>query len=228
MKLIKLDAIDSTNDYLKALGRKVDLEDEVMVVAQNQIRGRGQSGAQWYTEAGKSLSFSLFKRFQGLEATRQFAFSCAVSLGIKKGMEQIGIENLNIKWPNDIMADDKKLCGILIENQLQAGAIVSSVIGVGINVNNLSFPNLPNASSLLLTVEKEFDIDTVLQVVVDCISSEMERVEDHDFDALKFDYERNLFRINTNSVFQNKKGQRINAIIRGISSTGLLQLELER
>lgn len=227
MKIIKLNAIESTNDYLKALYRKEDLEDQVLVVTQNQTNGRGQVGAKWHAETGKSLNFSILKRFDRLAITHQFTINCAVSLGIKKGLEQIGISDVKIKWPNDILAGDKKLCGILIENQLKADAIVSSIIGVGINVNNRSFPNLPKASSLFLTKMKEFDLDRVLQVVSRCISSEMKRVENQDFEELMAEYEHHLFRKDTISVFENNHKGRFNAIIKGISKSGELCLELE-
>lgn len=227
MKIIKLDAIDSTNDYLKALYKKVDFDDMILVVAKDQTKGRGQVGSKWHSEIGKSLNFSILKRFSELEIAHQFAINCAVSLGIKKGLEQIGINTIKIKWPNDILADDKKLCGILIENQLQARNIVSSIIGVGINVNNHSFPNLPKASSMLLIKKKEFDLDRVLQVVSDSISSELKRVEDRDFEDLKTEYEQHLFKKDIISVFENSKNERFNGIIRGISGTGELCLEME-
>lgn len=227
MKIIKLDAIDSTNDYLKALYKKIDIEDQILVVAKDQTKGRGQVGSKWHSEIGKSLNFSILRRFNGLTITHQFTVNCAVSLGIKKGLEQIGISSIKIKWPNDILADDKKLCGILIENQLQAGNIVSSIIGVGINVNNRSFPNLPKASSMYLIKNKEFDLDRVLQVVSSSISSELKRVENGDFGDLRSEYERHLFRKDIISVFENGKGERFNGIIKGISETGELCLEME-
>ena len=227
MKLIKLNAIDSTNDYLKALSRDVDLEDEVMVVALAQTLGRGQVGAKWHSEAGKSLTFSMFKRFKELAIDHQFAINCAVSLGIKKALSQVGIDHLKIKWPNDILADGKKLCGILIENQLQGNTIVSSIIGVGINVNNRVFPNLPRATSMALTSGKEHDPEAVLGLITSCISSEMQRLGNNDLDALKLDYERDLFRKNIIAVFETKLGNRCNGIIQGISGNGELCLKLE-
>lgn len=169
----------------------------------------------------------MFKRFNGLALIHQFAVNCAVSLGIKKGLSQLGIDHLKIKWPNDILADGKKLCGILIENQLLGDTIVSSIIGVGINVNNGIFPNLPRATSMALTSGKEYDPEAVLGVIASCISSEMERLGNNDLDALKKEYERDLFRKNIISVFETKTGNRCNGIIQGISGNGELCLKLE-
>jgi BirA family transcriptional regulator, biotin operon repressor / biotin---[acetyl-CoA-carboxylase] ligase len=227
VKIIKLDAIDSTNDYLKAWNKKIDLDDQLLVVAKDQTKGRGHVGSKWHAEIGKSLNFSILRRFNKLAIAHQFAINCAVSLGIKKGLEKNGIRNVRIKWPNDILADDKKLCGILIENQLQAGNIGSSIIGVGVNVNNRNFPNLPQASSMFLIKNKVFDLDRVLLVVSDSISSELERVENRDFEDLKSEYEQHLFRKDIISVFENSKNERFNGIIKGISRTGKLCLEME-
>ncbi len=227
MKLIKLNAIASTNDYLKALSKNAELEDGVLVVARDQTLGRGQLGAKWHMEPGKSLAFSMFKRFQGLSVAHQFMINCAVSLGLKKGLSQIGITQVKIKWPNDILAGGSKVCGILIENQLQANSVVSAVIGVGINVNNRSFPNLPNATSLALTTGQGYDMDMILEVITSCISSELERLVHNDFETLKTEYEHHLFRKNNISVFEIKDKKRCNGIIQGISGTGELRVKME-
>ena len=227
LKLIKLDAIDSTNDYLKALRKKVELEDGVIVLAHHQTRGRGQAASHWYTEAGKSLSFSMFKRISGLDQQWQFAVNWAVSLGVKKGLELIGVNGVVIKWPNDILADGRKVCGVLIEPQWHASRMVSAVIGVGINVNNLVFPNLPMASSLALAAKRTFDIELVLENVAQSISSELDRLVASDYKELKLDYEQNLFRINTISEFEDNQGHRWKGTIQGVSDQGQLQVALE-
>ena len=227
MKLIKLDAIDSTNDYLKALHRKVVLEDEVIVLANHQTKGRGQAASNWFSEAGKSLAFSMFKRVLGLETKWQFAVNWAVSLGVKNGLERCGMNEITIKWPNDILAGDRKICGILIENQWHAHKMTSSVIGVGINVNNLNFNNLPNASSMAIHTSSSYDMSLVLENVTQCISSELDRLLKGDYQDLKRDYEEHLFRINTPSEFKNNQGIRWKGTIKGVSVQGQLEVELE-
>jgi len=226
VKVIKLNAIDSTNDYLKALSRKVDLDGDVVVVTHNQLHGRGQMGTYWFSEEGKNLSFSLLRRFQSLNVNHQFAINCAVSIAVKQGLELMGLDAIDIKWPNDILADNKKIGGILIENQLQASVITSSVIGVGINVNNEQFPDLPKATSMTLQMQKKYDLDEVLEVLVEQITSELDTLKALDFDQLKSRYERNLFRINTLSEFENSTGERFKAMIKGISENGELKLQM--
>ncbi|MEM7086593.1 MAG: biotin--[acetyl-CoA-carboxylase] ligase [Bacteroidota bacterium] len=227
MKLIKLDAIDSTNDYLKALHRKVVLDDEVIVLAHHQTRGRGQAASNWYSEAGKSLVFSVFKRISGLDSKWQFAVNWAVSLGVKNGLERCGMNKIIIKWPNDILAGDRKICGILIENQWHAQSMISSIIGVGINVNNENFSNLPKASSMKLASHRDYDMSMVLREVVQSISSELDRLMKGEYEDLKRDYEQHLFRINTVSEFENNEGVRWKGSIKGVSNQGQLCLELE-
>jgi len=227
LKLIKLGAIDSTNDYLKALRKKVELEDGVIVLAHHQTRGRGQAASNWHAEAGKSLSFSMFKRISGLDPLWQFAVNWAVSLGVKKALELNGVNEVVIKWPNDILADGRKVCGILIEPQWHANRMVSAVIGVGINVNNTNFHNLPRASSLALIAKRTFDIELVFEKVAQSISSELDRLVASDFNELKHDYEQNLFRINTISEFEDNQGHRWKGIIKGVSDLGELKIVLE-
>lgn len=227
LKLIKLNAIDSTNDYLKALRKKVELEDGVIVLAHHQTRGRGQVASNWHSEAGKSLSFSMFKRFSGLDQQWPFAVNWAVSLGVKKGLERCGMDGVVIKWPNDILAGGSKVCGILIEPQWHASKMTSAVIGVGINVNNLNFPNLPRASSLALIAKRTFDMELVLENVAQSISAELDRLVASDYKELKHEYEHNLFRINTISEFEDNLGDLWKGTIKGVSGLGQLKVALE-
>ena len=227
LKVIKLSAIDSTNDYLKALCRKVDLDEEVVVVANEQTRGKGQMEAKWYSKGGKSLTFSVFKRLKSLDVNDQFAINCAVSLGLLNSLKKIGISNLTVKWPNDILAGGKKICGILIENQLQGDIIKSTIVGIGINVNNSHFPDLPRATSMALRAGREFDLEQVLQGLLKGVSSELNALQQDNREALQQRYEQNLFRINTISVFETPQGEQWNAIIKGVSKSGALILERE-
>ncbi len=227
LKVIKLSAIDSTNDYLKSLSRKVDLREGVVVVANEQTQGKGQMKAKWYSEKNKSLSFSVFRAFSEFNVSDQIAINWAVSLGILKALQGLDISSLTIKWPNDILAGGKKVCGILIENQLQGSEITSSIIGVGVNVNNINFPDLPQASSLLLHTGKAFDLEELLQKLVDGITSELDMLDSSGLVRLKRRYEQFLFRKNNVAVFETPDGNQWNGIVRGVSDTGALQLERE-
>lgn len=227
MKLIKLSATASTNSYLKDLGAQITLEDDTIVWAETQLNGRGQRGNSWTSEAGKSLTFSMFKRFSQLRSEEHIRINLAVSLGIARSLIQLNIPQITIKWPNDIMSYNKKICGILIENQLQGNSITGSVIGIGLNVNNTEFHDLPNAGSLYLATEKTFDLESVLRQVALSLSSHLDNLENIDFESLIEDYHAMLFRKDTISVFEYPDRSLFNGIILGLSSDGKLLVELE-
>lgn len=227
MNLIKLNATDSTNTYLKELEREIVIPDETVAIAERQLKGRGQMGNGWRSETGKSLTFSVFKRFDSLIGERQFIISMAVSLAILDGLKRLGIPEMSVKWPNDIMSANKKIGGILIENVLQGHFIKYSIIGIGINVNESSFPGLPQASSLKLQTGITYKLDEVLNNVLQSVFAELRSLEAEDFLSLKLRFESNLFRIEKVSVYENSNGQRFNGIIRGVSEIGELLLEPE-
>ncbi|HPF12114.1 MAG TPA: biotin--[acetyl-CoA-carboxylase] ligase [Flavobacteriaceae bacterium] len=227
MEIIKINAIGSTNDYLKQLSKNFSVSDGAVVWTLNQTQGRGQLGANWYFEIGKSLAFSVFKRFEGFSGTNQFFINFAVSLGVKRGLEQLGIPKITIKWPNDILADGKKVCGILVENQFLQQQLSHSVIGVGINVNNEGFRALPQASSLLLNTGVRYAVEEVLKKTAEAMAKEFDRLEDGDFDAVKQDYEIGLFRKGQISTFETSDRRRFNGVVEGVTSLGMLQVRVE-
>lgn len=227
MKIIKLNAIDSTNNYLKKLAKETVAEDETVVVAKSQISGRGQRGNGWVSKEGESLTFSIFKRFESLSIERQFMISMAVSLGIFEALTSLNIPKNSIKWPNDILSANKKVGGILIENVLEGSNVKYSVIGIGINVNETSFPNLPNASSLKLQTGIKFNLEEVLQLILKSVFKKLQNLSEKDFFEMKQHYESNLFRKDKISVFENPEGSRFNGIIKGVSEIGELVVETE-
>ena len=207
--------------------KNVALEDEMVVHAIHQSEGRGQAATKWHSEAGKSLCFSMIKDMSTFESEEQAVMNWAVSLGVKKGLEHLGMQNIAVKWPNDILSDGRKIGGILIENQWHAGTMASAIIGVGINVNNSNLPSLPQATSMLLQSGNTFEISQVLLKVVASISAELKRLGADDFHTLKADYEAELFRRNMVSEFEDAEGHYFQGTIKGVSNDGRLILELE-
>ena len=150
MQIIKLDATHSTNLYLKKLSVEKQLEDFTIVVTENQFEGRGQRGAVWQSEKGKNLTFSIFKRIGDLAIRHQFAIGMCTALAVYNCLDEYGVPDLRVKWPNDIMSGQKKICGILIENTFASGIIKSAIIGIGLNANQTNFVGMEKASSLKL------------------------------------------------------------------------------
>ena len=147
MQIIKLDATHSTNLYLKKLSVEKQLEDFTIVVTEDQFEGRGQRGAVWQSEKGKNLTFSIFKRIGDLAIGHQFAIGMCTALAVYNCLDEYGVPDLKVKWPNDILSGQKKICGILIENTFASGTIKSAIIGIGLNVNQTNFDGMEKASS---------------------------------------------------------------------------------
>ena len=148
MKLIKLDAIDSTNIYVKELIAKGDIKNYTAVISKYQTNGRGRNNSIWQDEPSKNLNFSLYKEFNSFKIENKFLLNIISSISVFKLLKKYNLKNLSVKWPNDIMTGNKKISGILIENNIRGKLINYSVIGIGINVNQLNFKNLPKATSL--------------------------------------------------------------------------------
>ena len=228
MKIIKLNAIDSTNSYLKRMARETDLEDLTIVLTRHQTSGRGQRGNNWVSVRDESLAISIFKRFEGLKAGQQFLISAAVSLAIVEAIKSFQLPKVTIKWPNDIMSAKKKIGGILIENVLDGTFVKYSIIGIGMNVNQQALPHLPQASSMRIQNRGEvFELEMVFQNVLHIISRRLANLSEVDILEIKKEYENNLFRRDEISVFEYPDGKRVNGIIRGISQIGELLVETD-
>ncbi len=227
MRIIKLDAIDSTNTYLKKLSGGGNAEDGLTVVTSLQTNGRGQMGTVWSSQEAKNLTFSVFKDVSFLNIKQHFYISMAVSLAVYEAVKSLGITKIKVKWPNDILSDDKKIAGILIENVIKLNVISGSVIGIGLNVNQTDFTGLPAASSLLLLSGHVNDLDEVLTIVLKQIDIHFNYLKEKQFKILKARYESHLFRKNKPSTFKDAEGSIFSGYIVGISDFGQLMVKIE-
>ncbi len=227
MRIIKLDAIDSTNTYLKKMNGLGDAEDGLAVVAKFQTHGRGQMGTIWNSQDARNLTFSVFKDVSFVNITQHFYISMAVSLAVYEALNSLGIQRVKVKWPNDILSDNKKIAGILIENVIKLNVITGSVIGIGLNVNQTDFTDLPLASSLLLLSGQVYDLDEVLDTILKQIDLHFAYLKNKQFKLLKSRYEALLFRKNKPSTFRNAEGALFLGYIVGISELGTLLIKIE-
>lgn len=159
---ITLQETDSTNRYLAALCEEQQVAELTTVTAEFQTAGKGQRGNSWESAPGANLLFStvLYPRF--LAARQQFVLSQLVALSIKEALDAY-LSDVSIKWPNDIYCGERKICGILIENDLQGSQIGRCIIGVGLNVNQEQFlSDAPNPVSLRQLTAREHDRRTLL------------------------------------------------------------------
>ena len=167
MKILRFDELKSTNVYLyDKISEKHDISDTV-VVASHQTEGRGMDKNRWESEAGKNLLFSIALNVNFLEASNQFKISQAVSVAIVETLSQfIDNQKLFIKWPNDIYFGDKKLAGMLIQNTIEGRMMGVSIIGIGLNVNQLEFTkDIPNPISLKMITGEDYDLENLLNLL---------------------------------------------------------------
>lgn len=162
--LLHLKTIDSTNSYAQELLKVANVHEGTIIKADEQTAGRGQRGNNWYSQPGLNLTFSLVLHPNFIAAKNQFFLNKIVTLGIRNFLETKLKSSIYIKWPNDIYVENKKICGILIENSLKGNKIESSVIGIGLNVNQDVFTDsLTQATSLKLENGLDYSLDDCLE-----------------------------------------------------------------
>jgi len=164
--LIKLNATTSTNDYLKQRRLEGKCNDGDLVWTTYQTAGRGQSNKVWESEAGNSLSVSIYRAFGEYSPELPFSISSAFATAIVSALKLLSVPELNIKWPNDILSCNKKIGGILIENTFKNNKLTNSILGFGLNVNQLDFSKFPHAASLSSLTKKKWNIENVLEALI--------------------------------------------------------------
>lgn len=227
MEIIKLNATNSTNTYLKNLLKEKQVKDLSCIWALSQTQGRGQQGAKWISEPGKNLTFSILKKFENLSSEYHFLLNMEVSLAIFRALKKLYIPDLAVKWANDILSSKKKICGILIENTLHKEQISSSIIGIGVNVNQVFFNDLPNVSSLQKIMGHPFDLEEVLLLICQELEVSLKSLSPTRFETMLDEYHTHLFRKDKPSTFEYPNGERFMGYIRGVSHNGQLQVEQE-
>lgn len=161
-QILWLKETDSTNNHLRRLLDKEQLPEGSLVVTDFQTAGKGQVGNSWESEAGMNLMFSLLLYPDFIPANRQFLISQIASLSVKETLDAY-TDFIQVKWPNDIYWKDRKICGMLIENDLSGQLLYCSIIGIGLNLNQSLFrSNAPNPISLTQITGKKYDREEVL------------------------------------------------------------------
>ena len=211
MNLIKLDAINSTNEFLKDNIQKTLSKELQVVYTFNQTKGKGQRGNSWESQPEKNIAISLGLFPDNLKVENQFTLSMLFSLFILNTLKSLKIPDLKIKWPNDIMSGNTKICGILNEITVKGNIIESIIVGFGINVNQENFENLPNASSLKLINNINYDLNKLVSLIIknlkkyDYLSKSLRLLSNQELEDLNYSYHENLYKIGEKSQFTNKE-----------------------
>jgi BirA family biotin operon repressor/biotin-[acetyl-CoA-carboxylase] ligase len=206
MKIIEVAHTPSTNIYLKTLSEEQVLPEATIVVTGNQTAGRGQRGNSWESESGKNLTFSMLLYPDFLPLKQNFLLSEVIALGIKETLDAYS-QAITIKWPNDIYCNEKKICGILIENELMENRFSKSVVGIGLNVNQEIFSsNAPNPISLKQIIEKETELKPLLETMVCKILLRYEELKAGNTESIITAYHNSLYRRSGFHTYKDANG----------------------
>jgi BirA family transcriptional regulator, biotin operon repressor / biotin---[acetyl-CoA-carboxylase] ligase len=223
-----LPSCHSTNDFAVQM---IQSEDNVfegtVIITDNQTAGRGQRGNTWEASVGQNLTFSLILKPNFLKASDQFQLNVAISMGVFDFLNEFIDGGLSVKWSNDIYFEDQKMGGILIENTLQGYNIGYSIIGIGLNINQIEFQN-PRATSLRNITQnpQQYDLSEILKNLLENIEKNYLKMRNNDYESLKIRYLNNMYRFQEWHYFR-KNGQQFLGQIIGIDETGKLAIETE-
>lgn len=238
-EVLWFDTVDSTNARLCA--DRGTLADRTVYAARFQTDGKGQRGNSWKSERNGNLTFSILLKPTYLSASQQFALSEAVTLGITDYLRSHGVQAM-VKWPNDIYVSDRKICGILIENFLGGAKLADSIVGIGLNVNQMTFdPSAPNPTSIALETGAASDPEIELGYLLEAVDKRLKTLENGCHDELERDFLNRLYRLGEWREYIDCRGsddsltpttvlidgRRFTGRITGLAPGGLICIEAE-
>lgn len=228
--MLFLTEVDSTNTYATNLLRNVNIHEGTIVYTDKQTQGRGQRGATWVAETGANITASVILRPTFLGVSKSFYLSKISALALHDVMAEFlnhSQYDIKIKWPNDILVNNKKIAGILIENQFNGSIINTAVVGIGLNVNQQDFGDLKNTSiSLSLLSNSVFDRTEVLKKLAVYIEKWYLLLKAGKTELIDTTYLNYLFGYNILMSFKNELcGNDFMGTITGVSATGKLLIE---
>jgi len=216
--------LTSTNDYAQELLSKSNPSEGTVISTDNQYQGRGQIGSLWESAPGRNLTLSVILMPMFLKADQQFLLNQAISIAIKYFISAYCSKTVHIKWPNDIMVDGKKIGGILIQNNLQGHQIVSSIIGLGININQKLFTEAPNPTSFALQSGQFYDLSEIKKSLYAHLEHWYLQLKSQPKSQIQSEYLSHLYRYRENTWFIDQQEQRFEGSIVGLEETGRLKI----
>ncbi|MES2656955.1 MAG: biotin--[acetyl-CoA-carboxylase] ligase [Bacteroidota bacterium] len=210
--------VNSTNNYLKSL----PAQNGLVVYSAYQTAGRGQANSVWESEVNKNLLCSILFEFNKVPVEQQAYINMAVSIALQQVVFKLAQTKCYIKWPNDIYINNRKIAGILIENSIQGENIKQTVVGIGLNVKQTHFFN-KNAISLNNIINTPFEIEEVLNVLLEELSMAYESIKAGKWDEIIETYNAHLFRRHETSYF-TINNQMVLGQIDSVNKQGLLEV----
>jgi BirA family biotin operon repressor/biotin-[acetyl-CoA-carboxylase] ligase len=224
-KIIHLESVDSTNNYVANLIKAKNIVNGTVILADVQSAGKGQRGSNWYTEPGLNLTTSIYMDSVNLSVKDQFYLSKWVAIVLIELLNKNGI-NAQIKWPNDIYVNNRKIAGVLIESQLSDLKIKSTIIGIGLNVNQKDFENL-NATSIIHEIGEFKSINEVLFSLIASLNSSIDLLLNQEFSLIDEKYHSYLLGKDEKRSFL-LKDKEIEGVILSVNDSGYLEIMISK
>jgi BirA family transcriptional regulator, biotin operon repressor / biotin---[acetyl-CoA-carboxylase] ligase len=223
------DTLPSTNTFAaELLVSKTKPPDGTLVSTTQQTAGRGQIGSIWASEPDKNVTASVILYPQFLAARQQFELSKAVACAVCECVAHFCPDKkVAIKWSNDIYIETQKVCGVLIQNTISGVFLQNSIVGIGINVNQVEFSSMLNATSLALKTGVTFNIEEVLETLCRFLEFWYLRLKAGKYQEIHAFYIKNLYRYQEKAVFQLLNDDFFTGTIVGVSPEGRLLIENE-
>lgn len=224
-KLIRFKQVESTNLTAEKLFAAGEVAGGAVIFADYQTNGRGTGDNSWHSDAGSNVLMSMIFQPEFLSPANQFMIQKAVSLGVCGFISQVISLPVKIKWPNDIYVDGKKLAGILGKSLVQGNIFSACIMGLGLNVNQVNFPEiLPNPLSLAMITGKVYDRLDIAMQIAESVLEQYHLLKSGNHEAINIAYLKNLLNYGVEATY-NLDGAIIKGIIRDVDQFGRLVLE---
>lgn len=216
----------STNEVAREMAQKPDTLEGTVIICQDQTKGRGQRGNSWETEPGKNLTFSIILRPRFLKIQEQFFLNMITSLSVRETVAHfLPQSDVKVKWPNDVLINNRKTAGILIENGINRNTMDYTVVGIGLNVNQVGF-SAPRATSLQVESGQVFDQQSVFERLMSSLEHYYLKVKSGRLMEVKSEYLQHLFGFRQKRSYLTE--YRFEGVIEDVTDAGLLVVEDKR
>lgn len=227
--VIRLNEVNSTNEYAALLLKTTAPPEGTVIIANSQLAGKGQRGKHWFSEPGKNITMSLILYPSFLTPSEQFILNKGIALGIASFVKEKTQKDVCIKWPNDIYVYDKKIAGILIENNIKQNRLQSSIVGIGLNVNQVVFhSSIINATSLKLETNIDYNIENCMQELCSHIEAYYLDIRAMNKEKINERYNNLLYNKNKIQLFTDEKGADFTGEILEVDEKGQLKVKTEK
>lgn len=224
--LLEYERLDSTNSQAERLLKDSKPAEGTVVFTMNQFAGRGQMGNEWFNDTFKNLTTSIILYPKIDFPKRQFALNQVIALGLRDCLSAYYEDKVKIKWPNDIFVNHRKIAGVLIQNSISKRSIAHSIVGIGVNVNQESFPEgIGKPTSLYIETNEKYDLKTVLFSLCACIETWYLKLKSGKFGEIDLAYHSSLYLKGERRMFKDKELRIFEGSIVGVSKDGQLNVE---